>query len=185
MPLPPGPAPRADDPGDSPVLSDGASLDDPADREALAAHAQALADGIEAAVPGWVRAAVADRWLARTGRELPPEVRDAAATAGDEAARDVGPQVRDLLARDVDEQRTGPLALLRAAVQYPTAVLASAGVDPVPRDEVARRLHPDDAYDLAPAAFADVDAALHEPGIVWGAAKAHVVMARRRREGRR
>ena len=27
--------------------------------------------------------------------------------------------------------------------------------------------------------------ALHEPGLVWGAAKAHVVLARRRAEGRR
>jgi hypothetical protein len=40
-------------------------------------------------------------------------------------------------------------------------------------------------YDLTPASFADVDPALHEPGLVWGAAKAHVHLARRRREGRR
>ena len=44
---------------------------------------------------------------------------------------------------------------------------------------------PDDPYDLTPGSFADVDPSLHEPGLVWGAAKAHVVLARRRREGRR
>jgi len=70
-------------------------------------------------------------------------------------------------------------------VVHPTAVLAAAGVPTVRRDRVAERLLPDDVYDLAPAAFADVAPELHEPGLVWGAAKAHVVLARRRREGRR
>ena len=36
-------------------------------------------------------------------------------------------------------------------------------------------------YDLAPANFADVDPALAEPGLLWGAAKAHVHLARHRR----
>jgi hypothetical protein len=47
------------------------------------------------------------------------------------------------------------------------------------------RSFPDDVYDLTPASFADVDPALHEPGLVWGAAKAHVHLARRRRQGKR
>ncbi len=158
--------------------------DDPADREALVAHATALADALEVALPGWVEGAVRDR-LAAAGRPLTPELEEAARAAGAAAAAEVGPRVRALLARDVDDQPTGPLALVRGAVRFPTAVLADAGVAPVPRDEVARRLHPDDAYDLAPAAFADVAPEVHGPGIVWGAAKAHVVLARRRREGRR
>ena len=33
--------------------------------------------------------------------------------------------------------------------------------------------------------FADVDPTLHEPGLRWGASKAHVVLLRRRAEGRR
>ena len=85
----------------------------------------------------------------------------------------------------MDEQRTGPLAVIRTAVRYPTEVLAAAGVGPVQRDEFAERSFPDDVYDLAPASFADLDPALHEPGLVWGAAKAHVVLARRRAEGKR
>jgi hypothetical protein len=67
-----------------------------------------------------------------------------------------------------------PLAIVREAVAHPTAVLARAGVPPVVRDEHAEQLFPDDAYDLTPGAFADLDPALHEPGLVWGAAKAHV-----------
>ncbi|HXH57414.1 hypothetical protein [Iamia sp.] len=158
--------------------------DDPGDRAALTAHAMVLADGVEAALPGWVLRAVTERHAA-AGRPAPPEVVAAAREAGQRAAVEVGPVVRTLLARDVDDQPTGPLAVLRGATRFPTEVLVAAGVPPAPRDEVARRIHPDDAYDLCPAAFADVDPALHEPGIVWGAAKAHVVLARRRQEGKR
>jgi hypothetical protein len=86
-----------------------------------------------------------------------------------------------LLALDVDEQRVNPLALVRRAVSYPTAVLRDAGVPPVVRDEFDERAFPDDVYGLAPAAFADIDPALHEPGLLWGAAKAHAHLARRHR----
>ena len=90
-----------------------------------------------------------------------------------------------LLATDVDEQRANPLAVLRSAVRYPTAVLAAAGVPPVVRSEFDERAFPDDVYGLAPATWADLDPALQERGIVWGAAKAHVVLGRRRAEGKR
>ncbi|MEZ5138517.1 MAG: hypothetical protein R2711_07040 [Acidimicrobiales bacterium] len=88
--------------------------------------------------------------------------------------------MRALLAADVDAQAQGPLALVREAVRHPTAVLAAAGVGPVVRDEFDERAFPDDVYGLAPAAFADLDPALGELGLVWGAAKAHVVLRRRR-----
>ena len=80
-----------------------------------------------------------------------------------------------------DEQRTGPLAILRSAVRYPTEVLRAAGVPPADRDRFAREAFPDDDYALTPAAFADIDQSLHEPGIVWGAAKAYVHKVRRAR----
>jgi hypothetical protein len=64
-------------------------------------------------------------------------------------------------------------------------VLDELGVGPPDRDEFARRNFPEDRYDLTPASFADVDPTLHEPGLVWGAAKAHVVLQRRRAEGLR
>jgi hypothetical protein len=158
--------------------------DDPADAAALARYAEALATGIETHLPGWVERTVAERHRQWSGA-VPDEVAVAARDAGVAARAAVAPRVRALLERDVDDQPTNPLALLRAAAAHPTAVLRAAGVPPVVRDEVATRLHPDDDYDLGPAAFADVHPDLHEAGLTWGAAKAHVVMARRRREGRR
>src|SRR5918998_1467217 len=130
----PGRAPRAVPRHDGAVTTP----DDPADAEALARYATALADGIDAAIPGWV----------------------------DRAVR-------------------GVLAGQGIAVDDATAVLRAAGARPVPRDEFSERSFPDYVYDLSPATFADVDPSLHEPGLLWGAAKAHVHLARRRREGRR
>lgn len=156
----------------------------PGDDEALRRHAAVLADGVDRALGPWVErsvAAIAEAW--RPG--LAAELAEAAAAAGGQAAAVIGPRVRALLETDVDEQATGPLALVRDAVVYPTGVLRGAGVPPVARDEFGERAFPDDIYDLAPAAFVDLDPALHEAGIVWGAAKAHVVLARRRSEGQR
>jgi hypothetical protein len=62
-------------------------------------------------------------------------------------------------------------------------VLREAGARPVARDAQAQRHFPDDLYDLTPASFADIDPALHEPGLVWGAAKAHVHLRRRAQGG--
>ena len=63
-----------------------------------------------------------------------------------------------------------------------TDVLRSAGVPPVVRDEMAESAFPEDLYDLSPATFADLAPELAEAGLVWGAAKAHVVLSRRRGE---
>lgn len=134
-------------------------------------HAAALADAIEAALPGWVERSVA-RVMTDWRGEIGDEVRAAAVAAGGQAVAEVGPMLRALLATDIDEQATTPLSLLRGAVRYPTAVLRDAGVPPVRRDEQQERLFPDDVYDLAPATFADVDPALAEVGMAWGAAKA-------------
>ncbi|MCU1449817.1 MAG: hypothetical protein JWP02_1987 [Acidimicrobiales bacterium] len=136
-------------------------------------HADALADGIEAALPAWVERSV-DRVLrAWAGTADVNAVRADAARAGRDAATEVGVQVRALLDADIDDQRTTPLSLVRAAVRYPTRVLRAAGVPPVVRDEHQERLFPEDVYDLAPANFADVDPALAEVGLAWGAAKAY------------
>jgi hypothetical protein len=145
-------------------------------------YADTLADGIEAALPAWVERSV-DRVL-RAWSGLPDTgvdadaVRAQAASAGREAAAEVGAQVRTLLEADIDEQRTTPLSLVRAAVRFPTSVLRAAGVPPVVRDEHQERLFPEDVYDLAPANFADVDPALAEVGLAWGAAKAYAHLQR-------
>jgi len=143
---------------------------------------EALAAALEAALPAWVERCVEGRWHDwQPGQQLPPDVRLAAQAAGDRAGRDVGTRVRTLLALDVDEQRVNPLDLVRRAVSYPTSVLRAAGMPEIVRDEFAVRTFPDDVYDLAPASFAEVDQSLYEPGVEWGAGKAHAHLSRRRR----
>jgi hypothetical protein len=142
----------------------------------LAEKADALADAIEAALGPWVVASVR--------RVAGDRLRAEADAAAGRATAEVVPQVRALLATDIDDQVTTPLALLRAAARYPTEVIRQAGVPPVARDAFARRAFPDDDYDLTPAAFEDVAPELKGPGLEWGAAKAFVHLARRRAEGR-
>lgn len=175
----PGPAsepPPSRDPGDP--------RDDPGDAAALAEHAAALAAAAEAAIAGWVERSVR-RVCEAQGIPVDAELAERIAEAGRAARTEGADRLRTLLAVDIDEQAGTPLTILRSLVRHPTAVLRAAGARPVERDEFSQRSFPDDVYDLTPASFADVDPSLHEPGLTWGAAKAHVHLARRRREGRR
>jgi hypothetical protein len=143
-----------------------------ADEAVLAEKATALADGIEDAVRPWLVAAV----VRRAGEDA----RAAAERVADDTAAEVVPQVRALLATDIDEQSSTPLALLRDAVGPANRLLTELGVPPAARDEFDRQAFPDDVHALAPASFADVAPALQGPGIEWGAAKAYVHLSRRR-----
>ena len=134
-------------------------------------YAEALADGIEAALATWVVGCIT-AVMDRAGRPMTPEIGLAAEVAGELARREAGAAVRDLLRADVDEQATTPLAILRWAVRYPTEVLYQTGVPPLERDRFVQAAFPDDIYGLSPSSFADIDPALAELGIVWGAAKA-------------
>ena len=138
----------------------------------LTEHALALADAIDTVLPDWVERCVRGRLTGGAGADLPPPIAAATAEAARRAKDDVGSAVRDLLLRDVDEQRGNPLALLRGAVRYPTAVLHAAGVPAVERDKFSRERFPDDVYDLTPATWSDLDPSLLDLGIAWGAAKA-------------
>lgn len=171
----------ADHPG---LPSEPEGQESAADEEQLATYAEELADGVVAALPGWVVSCVEQVLVAYRG-DADAATLERARAAGQEAVAEVGPRVRSLLGTDVDQQRTSPLAILRGAVRYPTAVLRDAGVPPIQRDDVAERQFPDDDYDLTPTSFASLDPALHEPGLRWGAAKAHVFLQRRRSEGQR
>jgi hypothetical protein len=133
--------------------------------------AAALADAIDAALPIWVVRCV-NRMMVAWAGAVPRDVEAAATRAGARAAGEVGPDVRALLAADIDDQRSTPLAMLRAAVSYPTLVLEAAGVPPVERDAFSVHSFPEDLYDLTPASLADIDPSLHEIGLRWGAAKA-------------
>jgi len=138
---------------------------------ALAQISASLADAIEASLAGWVTGCV-ERVVSAWVGAVPETVRAEAEIAGQAAAAEVGPVVRTLLLRDIDDQSGTPLAILRRAVAYPTAVLLGAGVPPVRRDDYSLERFPADIYDLTPANLADVDPALAELGLAWGAAKA-------------
>lgn len=164
-----------------PVHDDANPPDNPSDTAALAAYAAALIEAVERAVPGWVDRIVRARWTAWSGQPLPASVAGATTAAGEAVRAEVVASLRRVLAMDVEAQTTNPLSIIRSSVVHPTAVLRQAGVPAVVRDRDAERLFPDDVYDLSPASFSEVDPTLHEPGLAWGAAKAHVVLARRRR----
>lgn len=145
--------------------------------QALAGYAADLAAGVAAAIGPWVVHCVtrlADQWQPGLSAELAQATQAAAAAATDAVA----PRVSELLAQDVEQQRSNPLAIVRSAVRYPTEVLMAAGVPPVVRDAFAVEAFPDDHYDLTPGSFTDLDPDLGEAGITWGAAKAFVVRAR-------
>jgi hypothetical protein len=167
-----------------PEPDDRPAVDDADDAARLAQYGTDLVHGIEEALPAWVEAQVARIMVAWAG-EVPPAVRAEAGRAGQAARDELGPQIRALLALDIDDQRTNPMTIVRTAAAYPTAVLRAVGVPPVERDSSAEAQFPDDDYDLVPTRFADLDPSLHEAGLLWGAAKAHVHLQRRRREGRR
>lgn len=150
----------------------------------LAEFADELAAAVEAALPGWVGRSVEER-LSQAGRSPTPQIEASIERASRDAVAAVMGDLRALLAADVDRQWTGPLALIRRAVAFPTAVLAEAEVPEVARDDAAEAMFPDDRYNLVPASFAPLGPEVSEAGLRWGAAKAHVVLARRRAEGRR
>jgi hypothetical protein len=142
--------------------------------------AERLSAAVEAALPGWVERSVRLRVTEWVGVAA-PEVMTRAGEAGRRAVAEVGPELRRLLAADVDEQWANPLSLLRRAVRFPTAVLRGAGVPPIERDAFDEHHFPDDDYGLTPLTFADIDPSLHEVGLTWGAAKAMAHLQRHHR----
>jgi hypothetical protein len=134
-------------------------------------YGEALAHGIEEALPGWVMRSVEKVMVAWAGT-FPVGVATASRVVGETAAADIGREVRRLLSTDIDEQWTTPLEIVRSAVKYPTVVLAELGVPPMRRDDFSARRFPEDTYGLSPASLADLDPSLAEIGVLWGAAKA-------------
>src|SRR5436190_130522 len=87
--------------------------------------------GAAAAMPPWVERSISDRFRAWRGEEPSDALRAAARAAAEATVDDLEAPLRDLLAQDVDAQRGNPLAVVRRAVVWPTAVLRAAGVPPV------------------------------------------------------
>ncbi len=146
--------------------------------QVLADLGDELAARVGAAVPAWVVRCVEARLA--PGAPERDRVMAQAEAAGRRAGQEVAAQLHALLGADVDGQRSTPLAVVRAAVSYPTEVLRQAQVPPVPRDPFVSERFPDDPYGLTPASLQAMDPDLGEAAIAWGAAKA---MAHRKRHG--
>ncbi len=143
------------------------------DEATLARYAEQLGDAFAAVAGVWLRRLVEARSPGLpTDAEVSAQLDAGAVTAESE--------LRQLLLMDIADQPSGPLEILRRAVRFPTEVLISRGVATTARDEFSINNFPDDVYHLTPASFSDIDPSLHEPGLMWGAAKAHVHFRRRR-----
>jgi hypothetical protein len=143
------------------------------DESVISEASDRLVEAVDAELAGWIE---------RRMRALDPD----SATAGDVAracADDTVRRLRDLLATDIDQQRTTPLQVVRDAMAAPTEALAAAGVPPVRRDPRQLEVEPDDVYDLGPATWADLGEDVGQAGLLWGAAKAMVHLRRHREEG--
>jgi hypothetical protein len=136
-------------------------------------HGQALADGVIAALPGWVERCVASRLPPGQERAgvTPALVAAASAEAVEEARVELTASVQRVPGEDSGPT---PLQVVRTLVRHPTMVLAALGVAPTERTPFERGAFPDDTYGLAPAAWTDIDPAVHDAGIAWGAATAHL-----------
>ena len=109
------------------VGDDAKPLDDPADAAALSAYAEALADAVIDAAAGLGGAGRRRPVPGVARRRAPGAVVAAGREAGAAAVGDVEAPLRALLAQDVDEQRSNPLAVVRRAVAHPTTVLRARG----------------------------------------------------------
>jgi len=147
------------------------------DETTFTAYSTALADAFELVAESW--------FVELVEKRVPGATADhGRADALRAAAAETAAQLRALLAADIAVQQVGPLEILRrSVVGAPTEILQAVGAEPVQRDDFAATNFPGDVFDLTPASFADVDPALHEPGLVWGAAKAHIHLRRRREAG--
>ncbi len=138
-------------------------------------YSRALIETVERVTPEWVQRLVAKRV------EMNDAIRADAHTAAGRATEYVVTRLTQLLQTDIDEQANTPLAIMRDATKFASAVLSGAGARIVERDDYARRMFPDDVYGLTPANWSDIDESLVDVGLAWGAAK---VMDHRSRHGR-
>jgi hypothetical protein len=143
----------------------------------------AIVAGVEGKIPGWVQNQVErllDAW-GRASAETRAHAEAQSVEAGTVAARRIVDELRALFAVDPARQRATPLEIVRTVYREPTAVLATAGVPPIVRDEFDERAWPDDVYGLVPRTLGDLgDPELAPLHLAWGMAKATVLRARQR-----
>lgn len=142
--------------------------------------ARDLLDALDDTIRGWIVRSLDSRLPGDWSRARRDALRGDIADVAEQIHAAVMPRLRDLLTTDVARQSAGPLGLLRSCVGPANRLLDELGVGRPERDPVTASMFPDDPHDLGPANFDDVDPRLHDVGLVWGAAKAHVVLTRHR-----
>ncbi len=142
--------------------------------ELLAAHSMALLDALRINVERWA----VNSLVSRSPATAHKRVQEGADRISAQVRNSVLPDLVALLGADIDHQWTSPLEIVRTLVGPITSELQSLNVPAPHRDASSVALHPDDLYNLAPATFADVHLSLHDLGLAWGAAKAHVHLRR-------
>ncbi|MEM7285571.1 MAG: hypothetical protein AAF480_04395 [Actinomycetota bacterium] len=144
--------------------------------------ASTLLEAAVEATPSWVARSVAE--VVRAQRlDVDDAHAERVSDAAERAQRYIETNLGELLRTDIDRQRTTPLSVLRDAARFPVEVLHAAGAREVHRIDVDRWAFPNDPFGVTPASLADMGPQVHEAGIAWGAAKAHVHLRRRRDEG--
>lgn len=144
--------------------------------------ASTLLQAVVEATPSWVARSVAEV-VAAQGLAVDDAHTDRLADAAARAQRYVEANLGALLRADIDQQRSTPLTIVRDAARFPVEVLHAAGAREMHRLDVDRWAFPNDPFGVTPASLAEMGPAVHEAGIAWGAAKAHVHLRRRRAEG--
>ncbi len=142
--------------------------------ELLASHARALLDALRINVERWA----VNSLVSRSPADAHKRVQECADRISEQVRNSVLPDLASLLGADIDHQWTSPLEIVRTLVGPITSELQSLNVPAPKRDASSVALHPDDLYNIAPATFADVHPSLHDLGLAWGAAKAHVHLRR-------
>lgn len=146
--------------------------------------AQQLLETLRRDLRPWLGDAVTQR--VDSARYVPgPAQADALAAVIDTAVRDATNRLEVLLGTDIDAQRSTPLAEIRTAVAPVTRTLLDLGFAPHAPAESPPSGLADDVFGFGPASLAEISPDAHERGLEWGAAKAFVHLARRRREGQR
>ena len=95
-------------------------------------------------------------------------------------AVEVETSIAELVDADPDAPLSGPLERIRRTVVPVNEFLQRRDVPKPMRNTMDVEMHPEDLYDLGPMTFRDLGDEVHDAGITWGAAKAHLHLKRHR-----
>lgn len=144
--------------------------DEPDDEAKYVAYGNRLVDAFAADIEPWLLAVVGDR-VGVHDAQLRMKI--------ETVAREVVRSITELVTADVDTPLSGPLERARRAVEPLNAALEERNVPLPSRDPIDSQMRPEDRYELGPMTFLDISEGVHQAGIAWGAAKAHLHMRRR------